>query len=129
MKIYLCSLILILSSLQCALCDEAEIKKKQLNDVMAARAGLMVEAHQAAEKLSKAWIDKNYTSPEIEKLRKRYQQLKLEMIQVREKLKREVKKLPEVQKQEQKVETMRIKQKDLEKQIKHLENKKLIYSD
>ena len=120
MKIYLCSLILVLSSLQSALCDESEIKKKQLNDAMAARAVLMVEAHQAEEKLSKAWIDKKYTSPEIEKLRKRYQQLKFEMIEVREKLKSEVKKLPEIQKQEQTVETMRIKQKDLEKQIKSL---------
>ena len=120
MKIYLCSVILLLCSMQYALCDEAEIKKKQLNDVMAERAGIMVEAHKVEEKLNKAWSDKNCTSPEIEKLRKRYQKLRFEMIEVREKLKREVKKLPAIQKQEQKVEVMRIKQKELEKQIKKL---------
>lgn len=120
MKICLFSIVLFVCSLQCALCNEVEIKKKQLNDAMAQRAIIMVEAHKLEEKLSKAWADKSYTSVEIEKLRKRYQQLNLEMIKVREQLKAEVKKLPEVQKQEQKAETMRIKQRSLETKIDKL---------
>ncbi len=120
MKIYLCSVALFICSLQSALCNGVEIKKKQLNDAMAERAMLMVEAHKLEEKLNKAWADKNYTSAEIERLRERYQQLNFEMIEVREKLKGEVKKLPEVKKQEQQVEKMRIKQQSAEKKIEEL---------
>lgn len=123
MKICLSSLILLLCCWRSAFCDEAEIKKKRLNDAMAERAGLMVEQHKLRDKMSKAWSDASYTSPEIEKLRNHYQQLKFEMIAVRDKLKREVKKLPEVRRQEQKIKSMRVQQKELEERIKKLNSR------
>lgn len=122
MKIYLYSIVLLSIMLQSALCDDTA-KKKELNDAMAERAGLMVKTHQVKEKLSKAWADKELTSPEIEKLRERYEKLKFEMMDVREKLKAEVRKHPQVQKQEQEVEEMQVKQKALEKRIEELNKK------
>lgn len=119
MKIILYSGIFVLCAQLSGYCDQVS-EKKELNDAMAERAALMVKAHQAEERLSKAWNDKEYTSAEIEKLRERYKQLNFEIIEVREKLKREVGKLPDVQKQAEEVKTMREKQAALEEKIKEL---------
>lgn len=121
MKTYLYSFMLISVLLLNAFSVEDEATNKQLNDAMAERAVLMVESHKIQEKLDKAWADKNYTSPEIEKLRDRYQKLKFEMIEVREKIRAEVKKNPEISKMEQDVLIMQAKQKDLEKKIQTLQ--------
>lgn len=101
-------------------CEQVQVEKKELNDAMAERAALMIKAHQAEERLDKAWNNKDHTSAEIEKLRERYQRLNLEIIEVREKLKREVSKLPAVQKQTEEVKAMREKQAALEDKIKDL---------
>lgn len=96
---------------------EAAADKKELNDAMAQRAELMIKTHNLKERIDRAWSDKELTSPEIEKLRNRYQQLKFEMIEVREKLNAEVRKLPEIRKLEEEVADMQVKQKELENKI------------
>ena len=118
MKIYLYSIIIIAAQLS-AFCDEAA-EKKQLNDAMAERAALMVKSHQKEVKINKAWNDKNITSPEIVRLRECYQKLKFEMVELREKLKTEVQKLPQVQQQVEEVKVMRVRREVLEKKIKEL---------
>ncbi|MDD2597915.1 MAG: hypothetical protein PHO37_01640 [Kiritimatiellae bacterium] len=120
MKILLYSAVFGLCVQLSGYCAEVEARKKELNDAMAERAALMVKAHQTEERLDKAWNNKEYTSAEIEKLRERYQNLNLELIAVREKLKREVSKLPAVQQQAEEVKAMREKQAVLEEKIKDL---------
>ncbi|MFA7173736.1 MAG: hypothetical protein WC340_10030 [Kiritimatiellia bacterium] len=120
MKILLYSLIFALCAQLSGYCEQAAAEKKELNDAMAERAASMIKAYQAAERLDKAWNNKEYTSAEIEKLRERYQKLNLEVIEVREKLKREVSKLPAVQQQAEEVKAMREKQAALEEKIKDL---------
>ncbi len=119
MKIYLYSIMIVMSA-QLNLFSDEVVQRKELNDAMAERAALMVKAHQSEEKLAKAWSDKEFTSAEIEKLRERYQKLSFEMIEVREKLKSEVAKLPEVQQTAEEVKAMRVRQEALEKKIKEL---------
>ena len=119
MKILLYTVSFIFCMQLSGLGDQAA-EKKVLNDAMAERAELMVKAYQAEERLDKAWNNKEYTSAEIEKLRERYQKLQFEIIEVREKLKSEVSKLPAVQKQADEVTAMREKQAALEQKIKEL---------
>ena len=119
MKIYLYSSIIVIIAQLNVFCDEAA-ERKQLNDAMAERAALMVKSHQIKEKVNKAWNDKDLTSPEIEMLRKRYHKIKFEMIELREKLKTEVRKLPQVQQQTEEIKVMRLQRETLEKKIKEL---------
>ena len=116
MKIYLYSIIIVITTQFNAFCDETA-ERKQLNDAMAERAEIMVKSYQAKVKLEKSWSDKAITSPEIEKLRKQYQNLSFEMNRVREQLKAEVRKLPQMQKRADEVKAMRVKQEELEKKI------------
>jgi len=119
MKIYLYSIIIVIVAQLSALCDQTA-EQKELNDAMAERAALMVKAYQTEDQINKAWSDKELSSPEIDKLRERYQKLNFEIFEVREKLKAEVKKLPEVQRKTEEVKAMKAQQAVLEKKINDL---------
>ncbi len=99
---------------------EQSERKQELNDAMAQRAQLMVEKHQAQERMDKAWSDKSFTSPVIEKLRGRLRELQFEMIRVREELKKEIARLPEMQQLEAQVEQMDAGEKKLREKIEQL---------
>ncbi|MFO7936352.1 MAG: hypothetical protein R6V06_01950 [Kiritimatiellia bacterium] len=122
-KNYLFSLLFLAALSEGASGAQSDIKNKQLNDAMAERAVLMVESHKIREKLDKSWSDKKYSSPEIEKLRSRYQKLRVELIKLREELKKEVGKLPEIQKLETRISEMRSERKELEDKIQKLNKK------
>jgi len=119
MKLYLYSIVIIIVAQLSVLSDEAS-DKKALNDVMAERAELMIKAHYTQAELNKAWSDKALTSPEIEKLRARYQELSLEMHQVREKIKAEVAKLPQIKVKAEEVKAVNSRKDELEEKIKEL---------
>ncbi|MDA3925233.1 MAG: hypothetical protein PF904_11105 [Kiritimatiellae bacterium] len=119
MKIYLYSIIVVIITQLSAFCEQS-VGNKKLNDAMAERAALMVKTYQAEDQINKAWNDKKLSSPEIEKLRDRYRKLNFEIIEVREKLKAKVNKLPEMQKKAEKVKAMKTQKAVLEKKIKDL---------
>jgi chromosome segregation ATPase len=122
MKLSVSSVVLMAALLHGAYADEAP-GGRELNDAMAERAELMVNSHQAKERIAQAWADKSLTSPEIEKLRQRYQELRFEMIAVREKLKTEVQKLPEIQEQQRRIEAMAAREKQLAEKIETLKKR------
>jgi len=121
MKLYLYSIVIIIVAQLSVLSDEA-LDKKALNDVMAERAELMIKSYRTQAELNKAWSDKALTSPEIEKLRARYQKLSLEMHQVREKIKAEVAKLPQIKAKADEVKAVNSRKDKLEEKIKELQN-------
>lgn len=69
---------------------------KALNDMMALRASLMVEARMTESEITKAINDPTVTSPKIIKLRKKVEDLKNEIIKTYSTIREEVEKLPEV---------------------------------
>ncbi len=119
MKLYF--FIITVNLITVAFCGADQSNRKQeLNDAMAQRAQLMVEKHQSRERMDKAWSDKNLTSPAIEKLRGRLRELQFEMIRVREELKKEIARLPEMQQLEARVEQMDAAEKKLREKIEQL---------
>ncbi len=122
MKVFVTGALLTLALLSGVFGDEFP-GGKELNDAMSERAELMVKAHKARERIDQAWADKSLTSPEIEKLRRRYQELRFEMVEVREKLKEEIQKLPEIQKQQDEITQMSVREKTLAEKIEKLKKK------
>ena len=68
---------------------------ESLNDLMALRAKLMGEAHQLKIELRYTWNDPAYTSPEVEKLRKKVQDLREEILRTQEEIGAKVEALPQ----------------------------------
>ena len=90
---------------------------KAVNDMMALRAKLMIEAHKTESEINKAANDPAVTSPEIEKLRKKVEDLQNEIIRAYGSIREEIEKLPEIKEKRKKIA-------EKEKQIEEL-NKKL----
>ena len=83
---------------------QAAPEEKELNDLMALRTKVIVEAHQLQMEVRQAWADPNHTSPEIELLRKKVQDLQAALYDTQVDIQRRVEKLPEVQAKIKKVE-------------------------
>lgn len=90
---------------------------KELNDMLALRAKLMIEAHKAESEINKAANDPAVTSPEIEKLRKKVEDLQNEVIKTYSAIREEIEKRPEIKEKRKQIA-------EKEKQIEEL-NKKL----
>lgn len=67
----------------------------ELNQLMAQRAKLMIEAHKLESEINKAVNNPAVTSPEIEKLRKKVEDLQTEIIKTFAQIREEIEKLPE----------------------------------
>lgn len=90
---------------------------QSLNDLLALRARLMIEAHKLDSEIKKAANDSKMTSPAIEALRKKVEELQQEIMKTFTQIREEIEKLPEI-----KAKRNEIAQK--EKQIEEL-NKKI----
>ena len=90
---------------------------KELNDMMALRAKLMIEAHMTESEIKKVANNPATTSPEIEKLRKKIEDLQNEIIKAYGAIREEVENLPEIKEKRKNIA-------EKEKQIDEL-NKKL----
>jgi peptidoglycan hydrolase CwlO-like protein len=90
---------------------------KELNDMLALRAKLMIEAHKTESEIHKAANDPAITSPEIEKLRKKIEDLQNEIIRTYGAIREEIEKRPEIKEKRKQIA-------EKEKQIEEL-NKKL----
>ena len=90
---------------------------ESLNDLMALRAKVMVEARQLQLELRQTWNDPAFTSPEIEKLRKKIQDLQDEIVRTHEAIGAKVEALPQNKEKSTKL-------KEMNKQIEEL-NKKI----
>jgi predicted nucleic acid-binding Zn-ribbon protein len=88
-----------------------------LNDLMALRAKVMVEAHQLQVEIRQAWDDPKHTSPEIELLRKKIQDLQDAILYTQADIRSRVEKLPEVQGKVKKVEAARKQVEELNQKI------------
>ena len=95
-----------------------EAQRKQLNDWMAERAERMIAAHRLEGELNRAPNDPANTSPEIEALRKRYQELQNEMSRVQADLHKKVMALPAMQEKRAKLEQERQQIKELSDKVK-----------
>lgn len=84
-----------------------EAQRKQLNDWMAERAERMLLAHRLEGELNRAVHDTANTSPEIETLRKRCQELQSELSRAQAELKKKVMALPALQEKRTKLEQER----------------------
>jgi peptidoglycan hydrolase CwlO-like protein len=74
----------------------SEPERKQLNDWMAERAALMVDSHGLEDEVSEAWANLNFSSPEIDSLRKRYRDLQHELAKAEIELRKRAALLPDV---------------------------------
>jgi len=87
-----------------------------LNDLMALRAKVMVEAHHLQMELRQMWNDPAVTSPEIEVLRKKFQDLQDALIRTQEEIIAKVEALPQNREKVKKL-------KEMNKQIEELNTK------
>jgi hypothetical protein len=76
--------------------DQPVAAKENLNDLLALRARLMIEANKLDSEIRKSINDKNLTSPAIEALRKKVEDLQREIIKTYTQIREEVEKLPEI---------------------------------
>jgi len=76
----------------------------ELNDMLALRAKLMLEAHAIESDIQKAVNDPTVTSSEIEKLRKKVQDLQNEIIQTFGAIRDEIEKRPEIQEKRKQIQ-------------------------
>ena len=76
--------------------DQPVVAKENLNDLLALRARLMIEANKLDSEIRKSINDKNLTSPAIEALRKKVEDLQREIIKTYTQIREEVEKLPEI---------------------------------
>ena len=71
--------------------------EEDLNDLMALRVKVMGEAHQLQMEIRRMWNDPASTSPEIEALRKKLQDLHDAVLRTQGEIREKVEALPEVQ--------------------------------
>ena len=95
-----------------------EVQKKQLNDWMAERAERMLAAHRLEGELNRAVNDTTHTSPEIEALRKRCQELQDELSRTQIELRKKVMALPALQEKNAKLEQERQRISELSDKVK-----------
>jgi len=69
---------------------------ESLNDLLALRSRLMIEAHKLDSEIKKMASDTKVTSPAIDALRKKVEDLQREIIKTFTQIREEVEKLPEV---------------------------------
>ena len=95
-----------------------EVQKKQLNDWMAERAERMIAAHRLESELNQAADNPANTSPEIEALRQRRQELLNELSRVQAELHDKVMALPALREKRAKLEQERQRIKELSDKVK-----------
>ena len=76
----------------------------ELNDLMALRSKVMIEAHQLQMEVRQAWENPAYTSPEIKALRKKIEDLQNAIEVTQDEIRAKVEALPQVQAKIKKVE-------------------------
>jgi len=72
------------------------VTTESLNDLLALRSRLMIEAHKLDSEIKKMASDTKVTSPAIDALRKKVEDLQREIIKTFTQIREEVEKLPEV---------------------------------
>ncbi len=97
-----------------------DAQRKQLNAWMAERAERVINAHQMEGELTHAVNDTAHTSPEIEVLRKRSQDLQDELSRVRTDLQKKVMALPALQEKKSALEQERKRINELSGKVKAL---------
>lgn len=113
-----------------ALAQEAQVVPAQttatgdnLNDLLAARAKLMIEAHKMGTEISKSVNDPKTTSPEIEALRKKIEDLQNEVMRAYDAIRAEIEKLPETKEKRKQIAAKEKQIEDLNKKIDARTNK------
>ena len=96
---------------------------KELNDLMATRAKLMIEAHKMWTEITKAVNDPKTTSPEIEALRKKIEDLQNEVMRAYDSIRTEIEKLPETKEKRKQIAEKEKQIEDLNKKIDARTNK------
>ncbi|MDD2459691.1 MAG: hypothetical protein PHN34_04690 [Kiritimatiellae bacterium] len=97
-----------------------EAQRKQLNDWMAERAERMIAVHRLEGELAQAVNDTANTSPEIEALRKRCQELQNELSRAQADLQKKVLALPALQEKRTKLGQERQSIKEISNKVKAL---------
>jgi len=97
-----------------------EAQRKQLNDWMAERAERMIAVHRLEGELAQAVNDTANTSPEIEALRKRCQELQNELSRAQADLQKKVLALPALQEKRTKLEQERQSINEISNKVKAL---------
>ena len=88
-----------------------------LNDLMALRAKVMIEAHQLQMEIRQMWNDPACTSPEIEALRKKIEELQEAFRRTQAEIGAKVEALPEVREKVKRVEEANKKIEELNQKI------------
>lgn len=95
----------------------SEGERKQLNEWMAKRAELMIEANKVEREVGSAWQNSSYTSAEVEALRKQYRGLQDDLLRTQRAIQDKVLELPALQSKTNTLATMRASAKELSKKI------------
>jgi uncharacterized coiled-coil DUF342 family protein len=96
---------------------------KELNDLLATRAKLMIEAHKMGTEINKLVNDPKTTSPEIEALRKKIEDLQNEVMRAYDSIRKEIEKLPETKEKRKQIAEKEKQIEDLNKKIDARTNK------
>lgn len=105
----------------CVVSADAQTPPKaddDLNDLMALRAKVMVEAHQLQMEIRQMGNDPAYTSPEIEKLRKALLDLQDAILRTQGEIQKKVEELPQVKVKVKQMEEANKTVEELNKKIK-----------
>jgi uncharacterized coiled-coil DUF342 family protein len=94
-----------------------------LNDLLATRAKLMIEAHKMGTEINKLVNDPKTTSPEIEALRKKIEDLQNEVMRAYDSIRKEIEKLPETKEKRKQIAEKEKQIEDLNKKIDARTNK------
>lgn len=113
-----------------AMAQEAQVVPAQktasgdtLNDLLATRAKLMIEAHKMGTEINKLVNDPKTTSPEIEALRKKIEDLQNEVMRAYDSIRKEIEKLPETKEKRKQIAEKEKQIEDLNKKIDARTNK------
>jgi chromosome segregation ATPase len=117
MRIILASFVCVGLCLGAAKADTPPVIDQVLNDLMALRAKVMIEAHQLRMEVRQAVNDPAHTSPEIAALRKKVEELQEAITRTQGEIREKVEALPAVQEKIKKVEEAGKKVEELTQKI------------
>ncbi len=91
----------------------SEEGRKAVNALMAERAQTEISALKLERELEGAWGNANYSSPEIDKMRKEYQDLRRQLVSKEQELRQKVVELPALRAKQLKLEELKTRVKEL----------------
>ena len=102
----------------------SEEARKTVNAWMAERAKTEINVIKLERELDGAWGNSKYSSPEIDQARKEYQELRMQLVNKEQELRRKVVALPALRTKQQKLDELKARMQELTDKIESEVNPK-----